>query len=132
MQHVYSAYRAASAIGIVFNGPGEYTVMSTNADKSRLSAALRAQDEPGVYGFRVFYLRVNGRRSVVGGWQLYETLRRLKLLHMYSRLEKLDDTGFMQFDATVHGEPLAVSVIVGTWQVRLGAEPSLAAARASG
>jgi hypothetical protein len=91
---------------------------------------LYAGDQPGVYLFRVYYLRINGRRSVVGGWQLYETMRRLKLLNMYSQLERLDDSGSLEFDATVHGVPLAVAVAVGTWQVRVGATVSIEAAHA--
>jgi hypothetical protein len=97
--------------------------MSTNPAKKRLSSELYDGDEPGVYHFRVFYLCINGRRSVVGSWQLYETMRRLKLLNRY--------TGSMEFDTTVLGVPLAVSVVVGTWEIRVGAEVPAKATRAS-
>ena len=94
--------------------------MSTNPASHRSSTPHRAGDEPGVYRLRVFYLCVNGRRSVVGDWQLYDTMRRLKLLNMYSELDRLGEAGSLEFYTTVHGAPLAVSVVVGTWQVRLG------------
>lgn len=106
--------------------------MSTNPAKKRLSGMLCEGDEPGVYQLRVFYLSINGRRSVVSGWQLYETMRRQKLLHAYSKIEKLGDSESIDLDAIVHGKPFAVSVLVGTWQVRIGAAVEPEAYRALG
>lgn len=94
---------------------------TTNPAKTRPSSLLHSEDEPGVYRVRVFYLCINGRRSVVGAWQLYETMRRLKLLNMYSQLEELHESACLDLRATVHGSSVAVSVGAGTWQVRLGA-----------
>ncbi len=102
--------------------------MVANPANGKLASLHSADHEPGVYRFRVFYIKVNGRRSVVAGWRLHETMRGLKLLHMYSKLEKLGDGDRLQFNATVHGTPLAVDVLVGTWQVRLGTQPAAAAA----
>lgn len=102
--------------------------MSASPATAPPTRLLRADDEPGVYRFRVFYLRVNGRRSVVPDWRLHETMRRLKLLHMYAKLVNLDERRTLDFSATVHGSPLDVSVAAGTWQVRLGAALPAAAA----
>lgn len=98
--------------------------MTANPRRHRPVPLLRADDEPGVYRFRVFYLQVNGRRSVVGAWQLYETMRDLKLATRYSTLANLDEHESLEFCATIHGAPLVVSVAVGTWQVTVGAEPA--------
>jgi hypothetical protein len=84
----------------------------------RRTHPLATGAESGVCRFRVFYLRLNGRRTVVPAWRLRDALHALKLVNLYRSIERLEDGASVEFDVTVYKQPVNLLVSAGTWEVR--------------
>lgn len=91
--------------------------MSATPAAFGLKHALPADSERGACRFRVFYLQINGRRSVVPAWRLHDTMHRLRLLNLYRQIERLEDGASIEFDQTLHEEPVRLLATAGTWHV---------------
>jgi hypothetical protein len=92
--------------------------MSARPARDRIKHSLHADHRAGLCRFRVFYLAINERRSVVPIWRLHDTLHRLKLLNLYRTISQLDDGASTRFSVAVHQRTLEIAVSAGTWELR--------------
>lgn len=91
------------------------------AQRTLRRLTLSRESEPGVCRFRVFYLSINGRRSVVPEWRLRDTLHPLKLATLGAAIERLEEGATLDLAVRVHRRPLNVFAHAGAWEVRSGA-----------
>lgn len=106
--------------------------MNATLAQHRMKRSLQADDRAGLCRFRVFYMAINDRCSVVPVWRLHDTLHRLKILNLYKAIAQLDDGRSTQFSVAVHQRTLEIAVSAGTWELRERGPAPASARPASG
>lgn len=92
--------------------------MRAKLTSTRLERPHADRGEAGVSRFRVFYLRINGRPSVVPAWRLRGLMHEMRMLNLAAKIERLVDGQSIEFDVAVYRRPVNLVARAGTWELR--------------